>query len=182
MFFYEVDDEIQLKLITERDAEEIFGFINRSRGYLREWLGWVDASKTVEDIKEFCHHNLKKFANNEGLDTAIIYKGIFVGKITINPINWNLKKAEIGYFLDEGYQGSGIMTRAAKGMIDIAFKEYGLEKVEIHAAIGNVKSRQIPERLGFTLEGTIRNAEWLYDHYVDHAIYGLLAKEWLGQE
>ena len=118
--------------------------------------------------------SMKKFAKREGLDTAIYYKGQFVGKISINTINWALKKCEIGYFLDESFQGEGIMTRAAKGMIDIAFKEYKLQKVEINAAVGNKKSRHIAERLGFINAGTIRNAEWLYDHYVDHAVYGLL--------
>ena len=43
---------------------------------------------------------------------------------------------------------------------------------------GQRKSLAIPERLGFTKEGTIRAAEWLYDHYVDHVAYGMLASEW----
>ncbi len=183
MFFYEVDGEIQLKLIMpNKDAEEIFQFIDRSRNYLREWLGWVDSTQSVEDVRRYEEMCLKKFANNEGLSTAIIYKGQFVGKIGINAINWTLKKAEIGYYLDEAFQGSGIMTRAAKGILDIAFNEYKLEKVEILAAVENYKSRQIPERLCFKLEGISRQAEWLYDHYVDHAVYGLLASEWLGKE
>ena len=44
--------------------------------------------------------------------------------------------------------------------------------------LDNHKSRAIPERFGFKKEGMIRQAEWLYDHYVDHIIYGLLAREW----
>lgn len=181
MFFYEVDNEIQLKLITQNDGEEIFAFVDRSRSYLREWLGWIDNTKTVEDTRAFAAYNLERFAKREGLDTAIYYKGQFVGKVAINTINWSLKKCEIGYFLDEKFQGEGIMTRAVKGIIDIAFHEYKLEKVEIRAAVENKKSRHIAERLGFMLEGTIRNAEWLYDHYVDHAVYGLLANEWIGE-
>lgn len=181
MFFYEVDNEIQLKLITQNDAEEIFAFIDRSRDYLREWLGWVDHTTTVEQTRAFAAMNLEKFAKDEALDTAIIYNGQFVGKVSINTINRSLKKCEIGYFLDEEFQGEGIMTRAVKGIIDIAFNEYKLEKVEIRAAVENSKSRQIAERLGFMHEGTIRQAEWLYNHYVDHAVYGLLANEWVGE-
>lgn len=183
MFYYEVDGEVQLKLVMpNQDAEEIFQFVNRSRSYLREWLGWVDTTKTVDDIKAYEQMMFEKFAKNEALSTAIYYKGEFVGKITMNEINWNTKKAEIGYYLDEKFQGSGIMTRATKGILDIAFNEYKLEKVEIHVAEHNLKSRHIPERLGFVKEGHIRQAEWLYDHYVDHVVYGLLANEWLGKE
>ena len=43
----------------------------------------------------------------------------------------------------------------------------------------NFKSRTIPERLGFLKKEGIREAEWLYDHYVDHVVYGVLAREWL---
>ena len=57
--------------------------------------------------------------------------------------------------------------------------EYDVQKVEIWVAEGNGKSRAIAERLGFVQEGIIRNAEWLYDHYVNHVVYGVLRSEWL---
>ena len=73
MFYYEVDGEIQLKLIIpNKDAKEIFQFVDRSRSYLREWLGWVDTTQSVDDIRMYEEMYLKKFANNEGLSTAII--------------------------------------------------------------------------------------------------------------
>ncbi len=70
------------------------------------------------------------------------------------------------------------MTKTVKALMHYAFEELQLNKVEIRAAVGNVKSRAIPERLNFTIEGTIRDAEWLYDRYVDHVVYGMLVKEW----
>jgi ribosomal-protein-serine acetyltransferase len=57
-----------------------------------------------------------------------------------------------------------------------------LNKVEIHCAVDNKRSRAIPERLGFTQEGIIRANQWLYDHYVDDVIYGMLASEWSEQQ
>jgi ribosomal-protein-serine acetyltransferase len=70
------------------------------------------------------------------------------------------------------------MTKACRFLVDYAFAELKLNRVEIRCATGNHKSRAIPERLGFKLEGTVRQAEWLYDHFVDHALYGMLASEW----
>ena len=70
------------------------------------------------------------------------------------------------------------MTKTVLALLQYAFEDLQLNKVEIRAAVGNAKSRAIPERLGFTKEGTIREAEWLYDHYVDHVAYGMLASEW----
>lgn len=70
------------------------------------------------------------------------------------------------------------MTKAAKALTDYAFQELKLNRVDIRAAEGNSKSRAIPERLGFVCEGRIRQAEWLYDRYADHIVYGMLADEW----
>lgn len=70
------------------------------------------------------------------------------------------------------------MTRALKSLIAYGFKELGLNRIEVRVAVENKKSRALPERLGFTEEGRLREAERLYDHYVDHIIYGLLTEEW----
>ena len=50
--------------------------------------------------------------------------------------------------------------------------------MEILCATGNTRSRAIPERLGFTQEGIIRQAERFNDHYNDLVVYGMLASEW----
>ena len=182
MFTYKVDEEIGLKLVMPSDAQDVFNMIDRNREHLREWLGWVDISTDISVTYQMIDINLRKFANHEALDTAIVYNGKIVGKVSINSINLANKTAQIGYMLDEKYEGRGIVTRAVKAMIDIAMFEYDLHKVEIWAAEGNAKSRAIPERLGFVQEGMIRSAEWLYDHYIDHVVYGVLRREWLARK
>ena len=77
-------------------------------------------------------------------------------------------------------QGRGIVTKACRTLVTYAFEQYTLNKVEIHCATGNTRSRAIPEKLGFVQEGIIRQAEWLNDHYVDMVVYGMLASEWKG--
>ncbi|WP_377954695.1 GNAT family N-acetyltransferase [Arthrobacter sp. NPDC057013] len=101
-----------------------------------------------------------------------------VGTIGFNDINKTNKIGTIGYWLGENFQGKGIMSKAFKSVIDYGFKDLGLNKIEVSVAVGNKKSRALPKQFGFILEGEIRQAEWLYDHYVDHVIYGLLSNEW----
>jgi hypothetical protein len=76
-----------------------------------------------------------------------------VGDIGYHPIDWADRKAEIGYWLGESFQGKGLMTEACKTLITYAFAELGLNKVEIHCAAENIRSCAIPKRLGFTQEG-----------------------------
>ena len=70
------------------------------------------------------------------------------------------------------------MTRACAAMVSYAFREWPLNRVQIRCATGNVRSCAIPQRLGFTREGVIRQSEWLYDHFVDLVLYSMLASEW----
>ena len=178
MFVHKVDEEVSLRLIDLNDAERVFELTDTSRSYLKEWLPWLDFTNSEEDTKKFIQGCLKGYADSKSLTTVILFKGEVVGIAGFNSISSSNKTASIGYWLGKGYQGNGIVTKVAKALTDYAFEYLKLNKVEIRAAVKNKKSRSIPERLGFVHEGTIRQAEWLYDHYVDHAVYGVLAREW----
>lgn len=70
------------------------------------------------------------------------------------------------------------MTEAVRALTTHAFTVLKLNRVEIRAAVGNVRSRAIPERLGFSQEGVARQAERIGDRYEDSVVYSMLATEW----
>lgn len=179
MFYYQVNDDIQLRVLENKNAKELYKLIDNNRLYLREWLPWVGATTNVDAIKSFIKSSRKQLTDNNGFQAGIYYKGEITGSIGLHGIDWNNKKTTIGYWLAEGYQGQGIMTQSCRAIINYVIKDLGLNRVEIRAAEFNKKSRAVPERLGFKLEGTVRQSEWLYDHYVNHAVYGILAEEWI---
>ncbi|RSK28886.1 N-acetyltransferase [Bacillus sp. HMF5848] len=178
MFSYTVDDTISLKLIELSDANSIYELVDQSRTYLRQWLPWVDGTTKVADSIDFIRACQKAYVEQIGMFTVIMYNGKIIGTASYNSLDWRNKIVYIGYWLAPDYQGQGIMTKVVKALTTYAFEELQFNRVDIRAATSNVKSRSIPERLGFIYEGTVRDAEWLYDHYVDHAIYGVLARDW----
>jgi len=178
MLTIKIDDELELRTYKEGDAQEVFAVVNQDRAYLREWLPWVDSNTSVENTEAFIKHALTQLEQDDGFQAGIWYKGTFVGGIGYHYIDRHDRKTEIGYWLASSAQGKGIMTNACKTLVSYAFTEYKLNRVEIHCAPGNRRSRAIPERLGFTQEGVLREAAWLYDHFVDHVVYGMLAREW----
>ena len=173
-----IDDDTMLRIYEERHAQEVAEMVDQNRAYLRKWLPWVDNSRTVEDSRAFIRGSLQQFAQNEGLQLGIWYRGKLAGGIGYHFIDWVDRKVEIGYWLGESFQGKGLVTKACRTLITYAFTELGLNKVEIHCATENIRSCAIPKRLGFTQEGILREAQWLYDHYVNMVIYGLLVREW----
>lgn len=177
MFTYQVHDKTTLRLLEPRHAEPLFALTDANRAHLREWLPWLDSTTSVKDTLAFIQASQQQFASNNGFQAGIWYQDQIVGVIGFR-IAWQNQSTSIGYWLSREFQGRGIMTKACRALADYAFKELGLNRVEIRCAVENLKSRAIPERLGFKNEGTVRQAERLYERFLDIVIYGVLANEW----
>ena len=178
MFLLKINEKIALKQVELQDSDALFQLTDASRTYLKEWLPWLDHTRDVSDTRNFIRAAMRGHFDEASLNAIIIYEGKVAGIAGFNKIDRSNKTAYIGYWLGEQFQGNGIMTTVAGALTQYAFEHLSLNKVEIRAAVGNVKSRSIPQRLGYKHEATIRQAEWLYDHYVDHAVYGMLRAEW----
>lgn len=177
MFFLKINEDLSLKLIEQRDAVELFKVVDSNRKHLKKWLPWLDGINSSDSYKPFIQSCMNNYAQNTGMTAVVLYCGKIVGVASYNSLDWRNKIATIGYWIGEGYQGKGLMTKVVKVLTNYAFTELKLNRVEIRAAVHNKKSRSIPERLGYKNEGCIRDAEWLYDHYVDHVIYSKLAND-----
>lgn len=173
-----VDEYLHLRTLEVHDADELFALTNLCRSYLRQWLPWLDVTQSVSDTRAFIESSLRQLAANAGFQTGIWQADQLVGVIGYHHLDWMNRTTNIGYWLAEQHQGRGIMTKSCSALVEYAFESWSMHRVEIRCAIGNLKSRGIPERLGFRQEGLMREAEWLYDHYVDHVVYGMLAQEW----
>ena len=182
MFSHWINERLQLRSLQLTDANELFALTDANRSYLRQWLPWLDKTQTSADTRTFIRNTLEQFADTGGIVAAICYDEQIVGVIGYNQIDWANRVGCIGYWLAESYQGQGLMTMSCKCMVDYSFVTLGLNRVVIMGATENDRSRAIPERLGFIQEGTAREAEWLYDHFVDHAVYAMLRRHWPGAE
>lgn len=178
MFPIRLNDTVVLELLDPRHADELFRVTDDNRAHLREWLPWVDGCTTVDDTLAFIQQTQKQYLENNGFQTVIRYEGHIVGVVGHHGVDRTNRSTSLGYWLSEGAQGRGIVTEACRWFTAHAFGRWNLTRVEIRCAVENRKSRAIPERLGFRHEGILRDAEWLYDHFVDHVIYGMLAPEW----
>jgi ribosomal-protein-serine acetyltransferase len=176
-----VDNDISLFLVEEQDAEPLYRLVDANRAHLREWLPWLDGTQSVEDERAFIHRTQQQYKNGEGLSCLISYRDEVAGTIGFHGLNWINRQVEIGYMLGKSFEGKGIMTRSCRTMVDYAFRALNVNRVQIRCATGNVRSCAVPQRLGFTREGVVRQAEWLYDRFVDLVVYSMLVEEWQGE-
>ncbi|HGF7528491.1 TPA: GNAT family N-acetyltransferase, partial [Vibrio cholerae] len=178
MFTLDVDTDLKLALVDPKFAPQYLEIVSREREYLSQWLAWPPHVNSEEFFLSFIKRSLHDYADGKSLVCGMIYKDKLVGNISFNSISYQLKKVEMGYWLSSDYQGKGIVSRSVLKLIDVAFTDLDMEKVQISAATGNQPSRNVCERLGFVLEGTITRAENLNGRIVDHAVYGLDRTSW----
>ncbi|MCL4295842.1 MAG: GNAT family N-acetyltransferase [Anaerolineae bacterium] len=179
MFTYRIDSDTELRLLEERHAETAFALIDQNREHLRTWLPWAKPGYSLEDCRGYIKQTLQRLADNKGFDVAIFYRGQMAGQIGYNSIDWPNRATEIGYWLGATFQGKGLITVACRALLDHAFYELKLNRVEIRCAVENTRSRAVPERLGFRQDGVLRQVEWLHDRFVDLVVYSMLASEWV---
>ena len=173
-----INGSLHLRQIGLDDAEELTELIDRNRSYLREWLPWLDNSKSIEDTLRFIGRSVEQAEDANGLTFGIICDERLAGVIGQHYVDTLNQKTELGYWLDAAHQGRGIMTRATARLTDYTFTHQRCNRVLLHCAVRNFKSRGVAERLGFVQEGILREAEWLYDHYVDLVVYSMLQRDW----
>ena len=168
---------VDLRLLEDADAPELQALIEANREHLARWMPWA-AGQSLEDSRRFIRRSRAQLTANDGLQAATVIDDAIVGVIGFHAIDWSNRSTSIGYWLAEAAQGRGLMTEATRVALEHAFGTWELHRVEIRVAPENCRSAAIPTRLGFTVEGRLRDVERLGGGYVDNTIYSMLAVEW----
>lgn len=179
MLHIPVSDILILNTYAPADAPALFNTIDKNRNYLRTWLEWVDHTKKEDQSLDFIYGAQMQLQQQTGLALGIFLSGVLIGGIGMHDWDHNLQKAEIGYWLDKDHQGLGIMQNCAAAFIDYLFTRLRLNKIEIRFHPANDRSAAVAKRLGFTVEGILRDAQNRNGLLQDVVVTGLLRREWL---
>jgi ribosomal-protein-serine acetyltransferase len=107
MFKHDLGDGAQLRLLEARHATEMFALIDSNRAHLREFLPWVDGTRTLEDSLGFRQASLEKFARNDGFTAGIFEHNQLAGVIGLHEIAWSDRQTSIGYWLGADFRVAG---------------------------------------------------------------------------
>jgi ribosomal-protein-serine acetyltransferase len=173
-FALRVDDDLQLALFERDDVDALHALVVAHRDHLAAWMPWAQ-SPTLEATRGFVEGRaLAAIAEADGVEAGIWWRGALVGAIGIHGVHREPLRGSIGYWLAADAQGHGLVTRSVRALVAKAFEDLGFERLDIRADVANARSRAVPERLGFTLEGVLRREFFDGRRYVDQAVYGLL--------
>ncbi|WP_066308415.1 GNAT family N-acetyltransferase [Bacillus sp. FJAT-29814] len=141
------------------DGKAVYQAIQASMAELKAWMPWAHREQTEDDVEANMREAHAKFLTREDLRLHIFNKetGEFIGSSGLHRINWDIPKFEIGYWIDTRHQGKGYITEATEAITNFAFIELNAKRVEIRCDSKNNRSKAVPERLGFQLEGILKN-------------------------
>lgn len=112
------------------------------------------------------------------LAVALAATGEVIGTVGLALRSETHRQVELGYVFDLAHGGKGYATEAAAAMVGLAFDDLGAHRVFARLDARNRPSARLAERLGFRLEGHLRQNEFVKGEWCDELTYGILAEEW----
>lgn len=170
-------DSLGVRPLETEDAAELHRLVEVNRTHLARWMPWA-AGQDRDGTERFLAEAEAQHARDDGFQARIAPEGEIVGVVGFHSVDWINRNTSLGYWLAAEAQGAGTMTTVVSALLDHAFYEWELHRVEIHCAPENTRSRAIPERLDFREEAVLREAELVDGRYLDSVVYGMLEEEW----
>lgn len=169
-----------LRWISERDVEAFYAIYSHPE-VMRYWSTPPLANREVAAslIKEIHDGWQRRALLKWGI--ALRSDDQLIGSITLFNLDFNNRRAEIGYALGRDYWGRGYMNEALMALLKYAFEVLDLHRLEADIDPRNTASIKTVERLGFQREGYLRERSQVGGEIQDALFYGLLRREWVGQ-
>lgn len=166
----------ELRALVDRDTPELHALIERNRARLARWIHWAHG-QTEQDTHAFVGRAHSMEQEDSGLSRGILAEGRLAGVVGITVDRAN-RSAAIGYWLDRDSEGKGVISAAVAALADDGFARWQLRRIEIRADVENRASCAVAERLGFQLEGVLRQSYRVVgERFSDDAVYSMLATD-----
>lgn len=172
------DDGAELRPLEPWQAEEFLAHMNRGREYVGQHIALPDVVTDLESSRSYLQTYADKAAADAGRIYGIWNDGVLVGGVLVRTMNVEQGTAEAGCWLEPSAVGRGLVTRAARVIIDWAVEERGIYRVEWLVSAANEPSIAVARRLGMTRDGVLRQSYLYRGERHDVEVWSVLAPEW----
>jgi len=152
-------ERVLVRPYRENDAQALFEAMNESRDHLRPWLPFADEHQTVDESRNWIIQQIAHWLLRDDLALSIWEQatGRYLGGTGLHPHDWEIGYFEIGYWLRVSAEGYGYVMEAVQLLTNYALDSLKANRLEICCDELNVRSAAVPKRLGYVLEGSLRN-------------------------
>ncbi|MEV7281007.1 GNAT family protein [Streptomyces sp. NPDC093111] len=172
------DDGAELTPLEPWQAEEFFAHMERGREFIGAHVGLADAVGDLDAARTFLQAYADKTARDTGRLYGIRVDGALVGGVMFRIFDTESGTAEAGCWVEPGYAGRGLVTRACRAIVDWAIERRGIHRVEWHVSSENSPSIAVARRLGMSRDGVMRESYPYRGKRADMEVWSVLAHEW----
>ncbi len=159
------------------EAEAQFAVVEAERERIAPWVPWVEKTRSVQDMRHHLETCLADWGQGGMYDyTVKDAAGAFVGRIGLFRIDKSVGRGEVGYWIRGQAEGKGLVAEAITALEAEAWRA-GFNRLEIRCDPRNLRSHAIPARLGYRLEGILRENIRINGEVCDTMVWAKLRNE-----
>lgn len=172
-------ERLKLRAPKRADSAALDEAIQETLDELVLWLPWARPGHSLGDTRRYLRGARSARNRRQAFEFVIEDQGDgrLLGMVSLHRIDWMRRSGGIGYWVRRSEWGRGIAPEAARAMLDVAFIECGLHRVEVLVAPENKPSQRVVDKVGFVREGVARGAEFVNGSHLDHIQYALLRSD-----
>ena len=165
--------DFNIKLLTPEHAQNLLDYYIRNKKHLEPFEPLRDNSfYTYEVQKNILSDSYRQFLNGTAVDLGIFKDDYLIGKLKLSNIVYGIFKSGIlGYSIDKNEQGKGYMKEAVNLVINYAFEDLDLHRVEASALVDNEPSKHVLIGCGFKELGINKKYLYINGGWKDHITY-----------
>lgn len=165
--------DFNIKLLTPEHAQNLLDYYIRNKKHLEPFEPLRDNSfYTYEVQKNILSDSYRQFLNGTAVDLGIFKDDYLIGKLKLSNIVYGIFKSGIlGYSIDKDEQGKGYMKEAVNLVVNYAFEDLDLHRVEASALVDNEPSKHVLIGCGFTELGINKKYLYINGGWKDHITY-----------
>jgi ribosomal-protein-serine acetyltransferase len=172
------DGVITLRPYRPEDADDLYEAVRESIPEMQPWMPWCHPDYSIEETRAWLGARPEGRERGEcDFRISDARTGAFLGGAGLNQVNTAHRRANLGYWVRTSATGRGVATRATRLVARFGFEELELARIEIVAAVSNLASQRVAEKVGAVREGVMRKGLRIREAMHDAVLTSLVAED-----
>lgn len=178
-FEYFTSRRLIIRRFASGDAEGLASY--RSDAEVARYQDW-ECPYPLNDAKEFVASLYQLAPGTPGtwfqFAVSLASMDTLIGDVALRTDKIDDRQGELGFTFAVAHQGSGYATEAVRAVVQYAFEKLGMHRVFSRTDARNLRAQRLLERIGFRLEGELRESLWFKGSWATELLYAQLESEW----
>ena len=173
------DEHLIVRTYRDDDVPLLFAAVRESIAEVSPWLPWCHENYSIEESREFIKSRIAAAQGDEHYSFAVFSKDDprLLGGVGLNFINRVHQFGNLGYWVRTSAGGRGVASTAAALVARFGFEQLGLQRIEILAAVPNIASQRVAEKIGAIREGVLRKRLLIRGEPQDAILFSLVRED-----